>query len=92
MINSVGGKPAFSHLWWCWRVSIAGQDFQCDAPAAVSQKLLEFLRIATNLSTVELADDVPRVQHSLPVDGAAMHDPRNNHLSSHDTERDPLEE
>lgn len=60
-------QPPFPHLWRRRCVSVAGQDLECDAPAAVPQLLLEFKGVATDLTTIDLTDYIPCVQHALPV-------------------------
>lgn len=82
----------FPHLrrWRC--ISVAGQDLERDAPTAVPQQLLEFVRVAADLTAVHLADNVPCVQHALSVNRAAVQDPCDHHLSPLYTERHPLEE
>ena len=46
--------------------------------------------VAPDLTTIYLTDYIPRVQHPLPVDGAAMQDACDHHLSLHHTERHTL--
>lgn len=73
-------------------VSVARQNLECDAPAAVSQQLLEFLGVTAHFLTVDFPDDVARVQHPLPIDGAAVQDPCDHHLPVHRAERHSLKE
>lgn len=82
----------FPHLWRCRCVSIAGQHLQRDAPAAVPQQLLEFMRVAADLTTVHLTDYIPCMQHALPVNRTAMQNPRDHHLSLFHAESHSLEE
>lgn len=81
-----------SHLWGCWRVSVAGQDLECDASITVSQQLLEFNWVATDLTAIHFVDYVPRVQHALPVNRASVQDSCNHHLSLLHTKSHPLKE
>lgn len=48
--------------------------------------------VAPDLAAVHFADDVTDVQHALPVDGAAVQDPRDHHFSPLRAERHPLKE
>ena len=81
-----------SHLWRCWRVSVAGQDLECNASTTVPQQLLEFTGVTTDLATIHLTDYVSCVQHALSVNRAAMQDPSDHHLSLLQTERHSLKD
>lgn len=97
--SSCGSEPPHgclrappTHLWRRRGVPVAGQHLQRDAAAAVPQQLLEVVGVAPDLAAVHFADDVADVQHALPVDGAAVQDPRDHHFSPLRAERHPLKE
>lgn len=90
--RGAGDPPPPTHLWRRRRVPVAGQHLQRDAAAAVPQQLLQVVGVAPDLAAVHFADDVADVQHALPVDGAAVQDPRDHHLAALRAERHPLKE
>lgn len=70
------------HLRGWGGFSVAGHHPEGDSPAAVLQQLLQLPGVATHHMAVHLEDDVTRVQHALPVDGAAVQDPRDHRLAA----------
>lgn len=63
-----------------WSVPVAGEDFQRDPAAAVLEHLLQLGGVVAHVLPVHFLYDVAHVEEALPVDHAAVEDPRDHQV------------
>lgn len=78
------------HLRGCGGLSVAGHHPEGDGTAAVLQQLLQLPGVGAHRAAIHLVDDITRVQHALPVDGAAVQDPCDHRLPALHAKRHTL--